>query len=148
MDSHTANLILRGPVGIGGAVEGYVLVSTQGFNARYDLDRQSGTFSRPEHDLYGQDFRGRILVFGGAKGGIATSWALYDLKRRGMAPLGLVFRRANPVVAQGCALAELPLLDRLDPDPVESLCNGDRVRLVPERGELVLLERAATRGAA
>ena len=147
MHSPASKLVLRGPIGIGGVVEGKVLVSTQGFNARYDLDRQSGTFSRPEHDLYGQDFRGRILVFGGAKGGIATSWALYDLKQRGMAPLGLVFRRANPVVAQGCALAELPLLDQLDPDPVNSLANGDYVRLVPEAGELILLEPAAHRGA-
>ena len=135
--------ILRGSPGIGRIVEGEVLVSQQGFNARYDIDRQSGTFSRPEHDLCGERFTGRILIFGGAKGGIATSWALFDLNQRHMAPLGLVFRRANPVVAQGCALAELALLDRLDPDPIVELRNGDRVRLIPHRGELLLLERCS-----
>ena len=145
MDSAVSNRVLRGPAGIGGIVKGEVLVSTQGFNARYDLDREAGTFSRPEPDLFGQDFRGRSLVFGGAKGGIATSCAIYDLKRRGMAPLGLVFRRANPVVAQGCTLAELPLLDRLEPDPVTSPSSGEYVRLNPDRGELVVLEPAASR---
>ncbi|MBL8384408.1 MAG: DUF126 domain-containing protein [Burkholderiales bacterium] len=138
-------LSMHGPPGIGPVVEGEVLVSQHGFNARYDLDRETGCFSRPEHDLFGRSCPGRILVFGGAKGGIATSWALHDLAARGMAPLGLVFRRANPVVAQGCALAGVALIDRLDADPVLALSTGDVVRLVPEQGRLELVRRGGAR---
>jgi predicted aconitase with swiveling domain len=51
-----------------------------------------------------------------------------------------VCRRANPVVVQGAVLAGLPLLDRLDADPVEVLRSGDRVRLDPARGTLHILQ--------
>lgn len=131
---------LQGPRGCGPAVEGFAIVSRQGFNARYDLDRERGVFARPGHDLLGASPAGLIYVFSTPKGGIATSWALLDLKERGLAPLGLVCRRANPVVVQGAVLAGLPLLDRLDADPVELLRSGDHVRLDPARGTLEILQ--------
>jgi len=131
---------LQGPPGCGPVVEGFAIVSHQGFNARYDLDRERGVFARPGHDQLGASPAGRIYVFTTPKGGIATSWALLDLKERGLAPLGLVCRRANPVVVQGAVLAGLPLLDRLDADPVEALRTGDRVRLDPARGTLDILQ--------
>lgn len=133
--------VLRGGRGIGPAVEGEVLVSRHAFSARYDLDRDRGVFSRPTHDLFGQSVAGKILVFTTAKGGVATAWALLDMKARGVAPLGLVFRLTNPIMVQGAALADLPLVDSLRPDPITTLRTGDRVRLDPRRGTLALLDR-------
>jgi predicted aconitase with swiveling domain len=133
----------HGPAGCGPAVEGIAIVSHHGFNARYDLDRERGTFSRPGHDLFGESPAGRIYVFTTPKGGIATSWALLDLRERGLAPLALVCRRANPVVWQGAVLAGMPMIDRLNEDPVTQLCSGDRVRLDPQAGTLELLERGS-----
>lgn len=130
---------LIGPPGFGPAVEGIAIVSAQGFNARYDLDRERGVFSRPGHDHYGESPAGKIYVFSTPKGGIATSWALLDLRERGLAPLGLVCRRANPVVVQGAVLAGIPFLDRLDLDPVGAIRTGDRIRLDPAAGTLDIL---------
>ncbi|MGE4337689.1 MAG: DUF126 domain-containing protein, partial [Pigmentiphaga sp.] len=110
---------LTGGRGVGVALEGIAIVSQQGFNTRYDLDPVRGIFCRPGHDLEGQSFANRIYCFRTPKGGIATSWALLDLKRRGLAPLGLVCVRMNPIVAQGAALAGLPILDGLEPDLLE-----------------------------
>ncbi len=98
--------VLTGSPGVGAPIEGEALVSAQGFNARYDLDRARGILSRPAHDLYGRSCAGKILVFAAAKGGIAASWALYDLKARGYAPAALVFRETNPVMVQGAVLVE------------------------------------------
>lgn len=134
--------VLEGPAGVGPAVEGEALVSRHAFNARYDLDRHRGVFSRPSHDLYGQSCVGKVLVFAGAKGGIATSWALFDLKSRRLAPAALLFRRTNPVMVQGAVLAGVPLLHLLDPDPVTALRSGDWVRVEPERGIVSVLRRA------
>lgn len=136
-------LVLRGPPGSGPEVEGVVLVSRHGFNARYDMDRRRGVFSRPSHDLYPQSFVDRILVFTTAKGGMATSWALNDLRQKRIAPLGLIFRQANPIVAQGAVFAGLPILHRLEPDPVDSLHSGDWLRLRPAEGIVEVLRRAA-----
>lgn len=135
---------LQGPSGSGEPVEGIAIVSSHGFNARYDMDRDSGLFSRPEHDLYGQSAAGKIYVFTTPKGGIATSWALLDLKSRGIAPLALVCRQLNPIVAQGAVLADIAVLDRLAPDPVTTIRTGDRIRLDPRGGTLEILRRADT----
>ncbi len=135
-------LLLQGPVGFGPAVEGIAIVSTHGFNARYDLDRANGTFSRPDHDHHGASPAGKIFVFTTPKGGIATSRALLDLFERGLAPIGLVCRRANPVVVQGAVLAGIPFMDRLDQDPVTALRSGDRIRLNPAAGTLQILHPA------
>lgn len=143
MHTTTSMLTLRGSGGFGEPVEGEAIVSAQGFNARYDMDRAAGRFSRPDHDLFGQSFVGRIFVFATPKGGIATSWALLDLRERALAPLALVCRRANPVVVQGAVLAGIPIMDRFEQDPAQQIRNGDWLRVDPGRGELTVLRRAA-----
>lgn len=132
--SRPPDLVLKGRAGVGPAVSGVALVSKSGFSARYDLDRERGVFSRPAHDLFGQSYLDRILVFPTAKGGIATSWMLAEMASRNMAPLGLLFSSTNPVMVQGAALADLPLMAGLDPDPATSIESGDCVELDPAAG--------------
>ena len=95
---------------MGEPVEGIALVADDGFSARYDLDRVRGVFSRPQHALAGQSYAGRILVLQTAKGGVASAWMLHEMKARGVVPLALVFNTVNPIIAQGMAFAELPML--------------------------------------
>ena len=137
-----ANVVLRGPAGVGPVVEGEALVSRHGFSARYDVDRDRGVFSREAHDLYGQSLVGKVLVCTTAKGGIATSWMLLDMVQRGRAPLAIVFQVANPVMAQGAALAGISLLHRLEPDPVETIRTGDWLRVDPPGGTVEILRRS------
>lgn len=132
------DLVLRGPPGVGPAVEGEALVSRQGFSARYDLNRKTGVFAREDHDLYGQSVVGKILVHTTAKGGVATAWALYEMRARGTAPLGLLFSTTNPIMVQGAVLAGLPLLHRLEPDPVASIRSGDWLRVDPQAGTVAV----------
>ena len=134
-------LILRGARGFGEEIEGEVLVSQHGFNARYDMDRRRGVFSRPSHDLYPHSYVDKILVFATAKGGVATSWALNDLRQKGLAPKALIFRRANPIVAQGAVFAGLPIMHLLEPDPCATLRTGDVLRLKPAEGLVEVLSR-------
>lgn len=136
-------MILRGAPGVGPAVEGEALVSRHGFSARYDLNRQTGTFSRESHDLYGQSVVGKILVHTTAKGGVATAWALLDMRDRGTAPLGLIFQTTNPIMVQGAALAGLAILHRLEPDPLSVIETGDYLRMDPARGVVEVAKRAS-----
>ena len=116
---------------IGPAVTGEALVARDGFSARYDLDRLKGVFSRPEHALCGQSYVGRVLVLDVAKGGVATAWMLYEMKARGMLPLALVLNRANPIMAQGAALAGLTLLAGFACDITEAIPSGATVEIDP-----------------
>jgi len=136
-------IVLRGHPGIGPRVEGEALVSRHGFSARYDLNRKTGVFSRESHDLYGQSIVGKVLVHTTAKGGVATAWALLDMRAQGTAPLAIIFQLANPIMAQGAALAELPLMDRLDPDPLAVIESGDWLIVDPPAGEVRVRKRQA-----
>lgn len=124
---------------MGPRVSGIALVAKDGFSARYDLDRINGVFSRPSHKLAGQSYRDRILVLDAAKGGVATAWMLHEMKARGMAPLALVFNAANPIMAQGIALADLTMLAGFDADITSAIASGDRVELIPNESLLRLV---------
>jgi predicted aconitase with swiveling domain len=121
---------------MGARIEGIALVAKDGFSARYDLDRLQGVFSRPAHKLAGQSYRDRILVLDAAKGGVATAWMLHEMKARGIAPLALVFNAVNPIMAQGAALADLPMLAGFDCDITSVVPTGARVELIPEQALL------------
>jgi uncharacterized protein len=121
---------------MGERVAGVALVASDGFSARYDLDRARGVFSRPQHKLAGQSYVGRILVLDTAKGGVASAWMLREMKVRGVTPLALVFNSVNPIIAQGTAFADLPMLAGFDLDITGVLQTGDRLELVP--GERLL----------
>ncbi|HEX5503033.1 MAG TPA: DUF126 domain-containing protein [Thermomicrobiales bacterium] len=127
-------IVLRGHPGVGRPVEAEALVCDDDFSARYDVNRRTGVFSRTTHALYGVSLVGKVCVFNTAKGGVATAWALLDMRERGVAPAGLLFRLANPIMAQGAALAGIALLDRLEPDPVATIRTGDRLRVDPASG--------------
>ncbi len=132
--------IVRGHPGIGEPVEGLALVADDGFSARYDLDRINGTFSRPQHKLYGQSYLDRIVILARAKGGVATAWMFLDMVSRGRAPKALVLNFANPIIAQGAAFANLPLMDRFEADLTTVVRTGDLVRIEPAAGTLTVLE--------
>jgi uncharacterized protein len=124
---------------MGERVEGIALVAKDGFSARYDLDRLQGVFSRPAHKLAGQSYRDRILVLDAAKGGVATAWMLHEMKTRGITPLALVFNAVNPIMAQGAALADLPMLAGFDCDITSVIASGARIELIPDQALLRVL---------
>lgn len=130
---------IKGHVGIGSTTEGVALVARDNFSARYDLDREQGIFSRPQHALYGESYVGRVLVLNAAKGGVATSWMLREMKKRGMAPAALLLNASNPIMAQGAAFAEIAFMDRFEVDITGAIATGDQVLVDPESG-LVTVE--------
>ena len=126
---------------MGATVEGIALVAKDGFSARYDLDRVRGVFSRPQHQLAGEGYVGRILVLETVKGGVASAWMLHDMKARGICPLALVFNSVNPLIAQGAALAELPMLSGFDQDITSVVRSGDWIRVSPGDATLEVMDR-------
>jgi predicted aconitase with swiveling domain len=124
---------------IGEPVRGEALVASDGFSARYDLDRVRGTFSRPAHRLAGQSYVGRVLVLDAAKGGVASAWMLHEMAARGVVPLALVLNRVNPIMAQGAAFGGVTLLAGFDDDITARVPQGARVELDPARRELRVL---------
>ena len=125
---------------MGRKVRGIALVANDGFSARYDLDRIAGIFSRPAHKLAGQTYVGRILVLDTAKGGVASAWMLHEMQSRHKAPLAIVFNSVNPILAQGAALGDIPMLAGFDEDITAAIPNGAELEIDPEKGVVRILD--------
>ena len=124
--------IFYAAAGMGRKVRAKALVASDGFSARYDLDRIRGVFSRPEHKLAGQSYQGRVLVLDAAKGGVATALMLHEMTARGVMPAALVLNRANPIMVQGVALADFTMLSGFDCDITAAIPNDAEVEVDPE----------------
>ena len=136
-----SNREIRGHKGIGPIVHGIALVAADNFSTRYDLDRDRGIFSRPSHKLYGESYVGRILVLNAAKGGVASAWMLREMVQKKKAPLALLLNTANPVMAQGAAFADLPLVDRFTADITSLIRTGDAIYVDPAAGLVRIQEK-------
>ena len=126
--------------GIGPSVSGEALVAADNFSARYDLDRIKGVFSRPQHQLFGQSYKDKILVLNTAKGGVATAWMLHEMVARGVAPKALVLNSANTILAQGAAMANMTLVDRfVDGDITKLTKTGQMLTVNPQAGHIQIV---------
>jgi predicted aconitase with swiveling domain len=135
----SVNTVFRARHAMGHAVRGTALVANDGFSARYDLDRVAGIFCRPTHKLVGQSYVGRILVLDTAKGGVASAWMLHEMRTRGMAPLAFVFNSVNPILVQGAALGDVPMLAGFEVDITAAIPNGAELEVNPESGTVQVL---------
>lgn len=135
-------IVLKCHTGMGEKVEGEALVAKDNFSARYDLDRIKGVFSRPDHELAGQSYDGKILVMNTSKGGVASAWMLHEMKARNVTPKAILFNTANTILAQGAALAELTMCDRFeDGDVTDLIETGDVLQIDPEAGTVTITNR-------
>lgn len=136
--------VLRCHRGIGPRAQGIALVAADDFSARYDLDRIRGVFSRPAHKLFGQDYRNRILVLNTAKGGVASAWMLRHMRESGVSPLAYMFNTVNPILAQGAAFGDIPMVDRFEAGDVTRLIGtGDELLIEPSHGTVTILHRGS-----
>jgi predicted aconitase with swiveling domain len=131
-DRVTADVVFRARAGMGRKVRGVALVASDGFSARYDLDRVAGVFSRPDHALAGRSYVDRVLVLNAAKGGVATAWMLHEMTARGVAPLALVLNAVNPIMVQGAALAGFTMVSGFAADITRAIRDGALVEVDPE----------------
>jgi predicted aconitase with swiveling domain len=103
------------------------------------VDPDSGLVIEPGHPLEGQSVAGRVLVFPTGKGSTVGSYTLYRLARNGLAPVAIVNAEADPVVAVGAVIADIPMVDRVD---ILQIRSGDRVEI--HDGELLIRTEAPT----
>ncbi len=125
----------------GRTVEGPLLVASDGFSPRYDLDRSTGIVTRRAHSLFGEKLAGHIVAFPTAKGGVAAGWAFFDLQSRGLAPLAFVFGIANSVMVHGAVMAGVPIADGILAADWDKLKSGMWAALRPAERQLAIAAR-------
>jgi predicted aconitase with swiveling domain len=122
-----------------GQAEGEALVSPDPIGFLGGVDPDTGVVVERGHPLEGQSIAGRVLVFPTGKGSTVGSYTLYRLARNDLAPAAIINAEADPVVAVGAIIAEIPMVDQVD---VACIHTGDWVQV---RGEEITITRGETR---
>ena len=136
-------IILRGRKVVGGCAEGEALVTRQTISGWGGIDPMTGTIIETRHELRGQSFKDKILVFPGAKGSSGWSVAFHMTRLTGSAPRALVFNIMNTKVALGAVAMRTPSVTDFDRDPLEVIETGDWVKVDGDRGIVEVTKNAA-----
>jgi len=91
------------------------------------------------HKLEGKDVTGKVLVFPSGKGSTVGSYVMYQLKKNGTAPAAVINRSAEPIVAVGAIISDIPMVDSTKPDAVDTIKTADRVRVDGTSGAVYIL---------
>jgi len=118
--------------------EGEALVSKQGISFFGGVDPKTGIVREKGHDLCRADITGKVLVFPKGKGSTVGSYVIYQLKKNGHAPAAIVNIETETIIATGCILAEVPLVDKLEKNPLKEIKTGDLVLVDGKTGKVVI----------
>jgi len=114
-----------------GKVEGEALVTKDAISFYGGVDPDTGVITDKGHELEGQSIAGKILVFPHGKGSTVGSYTMYRLKKNGKAPLAIINRETETVVAVGAIISEIPCVDGID---IEQIKTGDNLIVDAEKG--------------
>jgi predicted aconitase with swiveling domain len=129
-----ATIVLRGRKVVGGRAEGKALVTRQTIPGWGGVNPVQGVITETQHELRGQSFKDKVLVFRGAKGSSGWSAMYHTARLAGTAPKALVFNEMTTKVALGAVVMRVPSVTDLDQDPLDIIETGDWVIVDGDRG--------------
>ncbi|HZF45217.1 MAG TPA: DUF126 domain-containing protein [Sphingomonadaceae bacterium] len=138
VDVREPDIVIRGRKVVGGIVEGEALVTQQTISGWGGVDPMKGEVIESHHELRGQSFAGKILVFPGAKGSSGWSGVFHMTRLTNKAPLGMLFNITTTKAALGAVVLRVPTLTDFDIDPLAHIETGDRVRIDADKGEVLV----------
>jgi predicted aconitase with swiveling domain len=129
--------IMQGRKIFKGKVTGEALVTSDDISFYGGCDPETGEIVEKGHHLEGKSVSGKILVFPTGKGSTVGSYVLYALKKANKAPLAIINKITDPVVAVGCIISEIPAVDQID---IRKIKNGQKVEVDADSGVVSVME--------
>lgn len=137
----TQTFTLRGRRVVGGVAEGQALVTHERISGWGGVDPRTGTVVETRHELRGQSFASRVLVFPGAKGSSGWSAQFHLARVLGTAPAAWLFNEMTTKVALGTVVTHAPAMTGFDRDPLQTIRTGDWVRVDADAGIVTVTRR-------
>ena len=133
-DAMTKPIVLKGRKVVGGIAEGEALVTRETISGWGGVHAMTGTIIESRHELKGQSFADKILVFPGAKGSSGWSAVFHTARLAGAAPRAMIFNQMTTKAALGAVVMRIPTVTGLDRDPLDIIETGDFVRVDGDAG--------------
>ena len=140
------SLALHGRKVVGGVAEGEALVTRDRISGWGGIDPRTGTVVETRHELRGQSFAGKVLVFPGAKGSSGWSAMFHMTRLMNVAPAAFLFNEMTTKMALGAVVTHSPAMTGFDRDPLDCIETGDWVRVDADRGVVEIIKKKTTLG--
>jgi predicted aconitase with swiveling domain len=119
-----------------GKAKGKVLLSKDAISFLGGVDPKSGIIVEKGHAIEGKCIAGTVLVFPRGKGSTVGSYVILQLKKNGKAPAAIVNVEAEPIIAVGAIISNIPMVDKPQKDGYAMLKDGIVVEVDGEKGEI------------
>jgi uncharacterized protein len=136
-------ITLKGRKVVGGVAEGEALVTSETISGWGGIDSMTGTIIETRHELCGQSFKDKVLVFRGAKGSSGWSVAFHQTRLTNSAPKAVIFTEMTTKVALGVVVMRTPTVTDLDQNPLEVIKTGDWVKVDADNGIVEVISSEA-----
>ena len=117
-----------------GKAEGTVIISHDPLSFLGGVDPDTGNITDREHQLYQQNITGKILVIPSGKGSTVGSYVIFQMAKNNTAPLAIIAKEAEPIIATGAIMASIPMVDHPEEDVLEILTDGNLVEVDADTG--------------
>jgi predicted aconitase with swiveling domain len=124
---------LTGRIIYKGKAEGEALVTNTPISFYGGVDPNTGIVLEKGHELEGISIKNKILVFPQGKGSTVGSYTLYRMKKTGTAPIGMINKETETIVAVGAIISEIPFVDKID---ITKIKTGNKIIIENENIKL------------
>jgi predicted aconitase with swiveling domain len=125
---------IKGRQVVQGKASGPALVSSEPICYLGGVDVKTGKITEVGHPLYGRSIAGKVLVFPTGKGSTGGSYLIYEAASNGVGPCAMINRNIEQVTAVGCIISDIPVIDRLEQDPITAIKDDDFVEVDADNG--------------
>lgn len=109
----------------------------------YLTDPKTGIVREKGHQLEGKTVTGKVLVFPSGKASSAVQMdGLVKLLLNKAAPSAMIVKDIEPVLVGSAVLTKIPLVDKLERDPFETIHTGDIVKVDADNGVITLTRKS------
>jgi predicted aconitase with swiveling domain len=122
-------MVLKGNCVNGGKAEGEAIVIKTPFSFLGELNADTGKIASPFHEQFGQSIKNKVLVIPTGKGssmGPIIGW--YAMKANNH-PSAIVCVEAESIIASVAITSNIPMVDKLDKNPLDVIKSGDYVKV-------------------
>jgi predicted aconitase with swiveling domain len=121
-----------------GKASGEALVCDEAICFVGGINIKTGDFTEKDHVLFGTNVKVKVLVYPTGKGSTGGAYCLYAAVTNGVGPAALINRNIEQVTAVGAVISEIPVVDQVIPDPIETIKTGDFVEVDATNGIIKL----------
>jgi len=140
-------IVLKGRGVVKGIGEGEALMSPGAMVWSHGIDPATGVIDDKGNPLYRSSVKKKVFFYPQGKGSTASTYWLLETIRCGNAPTAILNRETEIIIASGALLGRLlygkvlPVVDRLEPDPLAVIENGDWVQVDGNSGMVRVTKR-------